>query len=146
MIFNTTLILFGVLTVLAAYFTNRVLQQRSFSILLGIFGLGILIDGVFAENVQLTIHLLGGIVALAGPIAAITVYRLREATPRYFQYFSVAMGIFVLVATLIFFITGPPGTLQSSAIGVGGLERIILYPLMIWQALLGMVFLARYRS
>jgi hypothetical membrane protein len=145
-IFNTTLTLFGVLSVPAAYFVNRSLRKRSFSILLGLFGLGVLVDGVVAENVQLAIHAVGGLVAFGtGAIAAITVYRLGEATPRYFQYASAGMGIISLVGTFIFVAT-PLGTLESSAIGAGGLERIILYPLMIWEALLGIIFLSRYRS
>ena len=143
-IFNTTLILFGVLSIPAAYFINRSLRKRFFSTLLGLFGLGVLIDGVFPEN-ELTIHLLGGLVAFGGVIAAITVYRLGEATPRYFQYSSAAIGIVSLVATLLLFAV-PLGTLESSVIGFGGLERIILYPLIIWEALLGIIFLAKYRS
>lgn len=93
-IFDATLILFGVLSVPAAYLMNRGLKKSPFSVLLALFGLGVLIDGVFAENVQPTIHLLAALVAfVTGPIAAITVYRLGDATPRYFQYFSAAVGI-----------------------------------------------------
>lgn len=145
-IFNTTLILFGVLTVPAAYFLNQGLRRKLFSALLAIFGLGVLIAGIFAENVQLTIHLLASIVAFgAAPIAAITIYRLGDATPRYFQYSSAAIGIVSLAATLIQ-IAVPFSALESSFIGFGGLERITLYPLIIWQGLLGTVFLARFRS
>jgi len=144
-IFNTTLILFGVLSVPAGYFVDRSLRKRFFSILLGLFGLGVLIDGVFAENVQLTIHGLGAFVALlTGVMAAITVYRLEEATPRYFQYSSAAIGIVSLAGTLTLGLV-PLGTLESSVIGFGGVERITLYPLIIWEALLGIVFLARQR-
>jgi len=143
-IFNTTLILFGVLSVPAAYFINRSLRKRFCSILLGLFGLGVLIDGVFAEN-ELTIHLLGGLVAfVTGAIAAITVYRLGEATPKLFQYSSAAIGIVSLIGTLVLALV-PIGTLESSFIGFGGVERITLYPLIIWEALLGIVFLARQR-
>ncbi len=116
-----------------------------FSILLGLFGFGVLIDGVFAENVQLTIHGLGALVALVtGAMAAITVYRLGEATPRYIQYFSGATGILSFVGTLILGLV-PIGTLESSFVGFGGVERITLYPLIIWEALLGIVLLTRQR-
>ena len=139
-IFDTTLILFGVLSVPAAYLVNRGLGKRPFSALLGLFGLGVLIDGIFAENVQLTIHALGGLVAfLTGATAAISVYRLGAVTPRYFQYLSAAIGIVSLVGTLIF-VAVPLGTLENSVVGGGGLERIIVYPLIIWETLLGIVF------
>ncbi len=129
----------------AAYFVNRSLRKRPFSALLGLFGLGVLIDGVFAENVQLTIHGLAAIVAfVTGAIAAITAYRLGEATPKLFQYSSAAIGIVSLIGTLVLALV-PIGTLESSFIGFGGVERITLYPLIIWEALLGIVFLTRYR-
>jgi hypothetical membrane protein len=144
-IFNTTLTLFGVLSIPAAYLVNRTLRKRPLSILLSLFGLGVLIDGVFAENVQLTIHALGGLVAFgAGALAAIAVYRLGEATPRSFQYFSAAIGIVSLAGALVLLLL-PLGTLENSFIGFGGVERITLYPLIVWEALLGIVFLAKYR-
>ena len=87
-IWNVTLSLFGILTVVAAYFIYRGLKNRLFCTFLGLFGLGALIAGVVPENTNLTTHGLGALVSfVAGAVAAITVYRLRLAS-RLFNRFD----------------------------------------------------------
>jgi hypothetical membrane protein len=145
-IWNVTLSLFGLLTVVAAYFTYRGLKNRVFSIFLGLFGLGALIAGVVPENVNLTTHGLGALLSfVAGAVAAITVYRLRLKTSRLFTIVSIILGT-ISIAGLILLIFVPFATLESSAIGHGGDERIIVYPLYVWEMILGAVLLTRKRT
>jgi hypothetical membrane protein len=140
-IWNVTLSLFGLLTVLAAYFIYRGLKNRLFCTFLGLFGLGALMAGVVPENVNLTAHGLGALVSfVAGGAAAITVYRLRLTTSRLFTIASIILGT-ISIAGLILLIFVPFATLESSAIGHGGDERIIVYPLYIWEMILGAVLL-----
>jgi hypothetical membrane protein len=145
-IWNVTLSLFGVLTVVAAYIIYRGLKNRIFSTFLGLFGLGALIAGVVPENVNLTTHGLGALVSfVAGAAAAITVYRLRLTTSRLFTIVSIILGT-ISIAGLILLIFVPFATLESSVIGHGGDERIIVYPLYVWEMILGAVLLKRKRT
>ena len=130
----------------AAYFTYRGLRNRVFSTFLGLFGLGALIAGVVPENVDLTTHGLGALVSfVTGAVAAITVYRLRLATSRLFTIVSIVLGV-ISIAGLILLIFVPFATLESSLIGHGGDERIIVYPLFVWEIILGAVLLTRKRT
>ena len=43
-------------------------------------------------------------------------------------------------------ISVPFATLESSVIGHGGDERVIVYPLMVWEIIFGAVLLTRKRT
>jgi len=137
MIWNTVLSLLGILTIASAYMIYRGLDNRFFSTLVGLFGLGALIAGVVPENVDLTTHGLGALVSfVAGAIVAVTVYRARLEAPPYFPYLSILFGI-ISLAGLAIMLSVSFATLESSAIGHGGDERIIVYPLLVWEIILG---------
>jgi hypothetical membrane protein len=129
----------------AAYFTYRGLKNRIFSTFFGLFGLGALIAGVVPENLDLTTHGLSSLVSfVAGALAAITVYRLRLGS-RLFTIVSIILGV-ISIAGIILSIFVPFATLESSAIGHGGDERIIVYPLYVWEIIFGAVLLTRKRT
>jgi hypothetical protein len=91
-------------------------------------------------------HGLGALVSfVAGAAAALTVYRLRLTTSRLFTIVSIILGT-ISLAGLILLIFVPFATLESSAIGHGGDERIIVYPLYVWEMILGAVLLTRKRT
>ena len=141
-IWNTVLSLVGILTIASAYMIYRGLGNRLFSSLVGLFGLGALIAGVVPENVGLTTHNLAARVSfVAEAIAAVTVYRVKLEAPPHFRYLSMLFGL-ISLAGLAIMLSLSFATLESSAIGYGGDERIIVYPLFIWETVLG-VFLIR---
>jgi len=136
-IWNTVLSLLGILTMASAYMIYRGLGNRLFSTLVGLFGLGALVSGVVPENVDLTTHGLGALVSfVAGAIAAVTVYRVKLEAPPYFRYLSILFGA-ISLAGLAIMLSVSFATLESSAIGHGGDERIIVYPLLVWEIVLG---------
>src|SRR5438105_2356187 len=136
-IWNTVLSLLGILTMASAYMIYRGLGNRLFSTLVGLFGLGALIAGVVPENVDLTTHGLGALVSfVAGAIAAVTVYRAKLEAPPYFRYFSILFGI-ISLAGLAIMLSVSFATLESSIIGHGGDERVIVYPLLVWEIVVG---------
>ena len=115
----------------------RGLGNRLFSSLVGLFGLGALIAGVIPENVDLTTHGLGALVSfVAVAIAAVTIYRVRLEAPPYFRYLSMLFGV-ISLAGLAIMLSVSFATLESSVIGHGGDERIIVYPLLAWEIVLG---------
>ncbi len=130
-IWNTVLSLVGILTIASAYMIYRGLGNRLFSSLVGLFGLGALIAGVVPENVGLTTHNLAARVSfVAEAIAAVTVYRVKLEAPPHFRYLSMLFGL-ISLAGLAIMLSRSFATLESSAIGHGGDERIIVYPLYI---------------
>jgi hypothetical protein len=82
---------------------------------------------------------------VAGALAAITVYRLRLATSRLFTIVSIILSI-ISIAGLILLLFVPFATLESSAIGHGGDERIVVYPLYVWELIFGAVLLKSTRT
>jgi hypothetical membrane protein len=137
--FIATMALSGILVLTATYLLWRVIERRRFLVALGIFGIGIVGIAVFPGNVA-TIHPLFALLCfLGGSIAAIMSRKILEAPLR---YFAVTLGSIALVATVLGLESlqdwGPQATL-----GVGGIERWIAYPVLLWLVLLGAVFMTR---
>ena len=131
----------GILSFASALLIYQALRNRLFSVLFGLWGLGALVAGVVPENVDLTTHGLSSIISfVGGAVAALTFYRLRLGTPRYFLYFPVILGAITLIGTLILLFV-PFATLEASAIGHGGMERIVVYPMIAWEIILGTILL-----
>ncbi len=70
------------------------------------------------------------------PIAAVTIYRVRLEAPPYFRYLSMLFGV-ISLAGLAIMLSVSFATLEGSVIGHGGDERIIVYPLLAWEIVLG---------
>lgn len=132
-----------------AYYLFRNTDRRRLAILNLLPGVGYLLAGLAPENVNLAIHSVGAL--LAFPLGAIVVtlsYRLIRGP---FKYFPVALGALSLVATFIIFvgyqIVGPCGTcsgqtgyqqsLDKLALGLGGWESLIIYPVLVWLIAFG---------
>ena len=140
-IWNTVLSLMGILSFASALLIYQALRNRLFSVLFGLWGLGAFVAGVVPENVDLTTHGLSSIISfVGGAVAALTFYRLRLGTPRYFLYFPAILGAITLIGTLILLFV-PFATLEASAIGHGGMERIVVYPMITWEIILGIILL-----
>ena len=135
-IFNPSIILFGLTILVSAYFIQREFRRGAITGFFVLAGLGPIGVGIFPENTFLVngvpvFHSIAAIVSfIFGGIAAITSYKI---TQRPFRYFSVILGIASLFALFLFGATGP-GYL---GIGVGGMERMIVYPNLIWTIGLG---------
>ncbi len=127
-LFNTSAFLLGLLTVGAAFFYDRVHGKRWLTALFVATGAGAMGVGLF----PLTFLLVHGAAALTafliGGIAAIATSRVLRGPLR---WVPVLMGIISLTA-LVLFAGG-----VSLGIGRGGMERMIAYPVLIWQAALG---------
>jgi hypothetical membrane protein len=88
---------------------------------------GTLIVSLFPENSVLAIHTLGSfIIFVFGAISAIYAYRFTKSP---FRYFSVLLGLISLVAI--------PLLADSSLLGYGGMERLVVYPYTIWGIAFG---------
>ncbi|AGN01225.1 hypothetical protein L593_06390 [Salinarchaeum sp. Harcht-Bsk1] len=131
-IFNATMLVSGALVLTAAFFLYRDGRRRALWLPLGVFGLGIFGVGVFPGDVTPWHGIFALLTFTSGGIAAALSAR---AVSKPFAYVCLLFGGFSL-ASLVYAIflgdTGPLGDLE-----LGGIERWVVYPLLVWVAGLG---------
>ncbi len=122
-LFNSSVLLLGAMVVGSAYFARRAFGSYLFTVLVGVAGLGVIGVGVFPETVRPT-HQIASIIGFifAGLAAVASVKFQRQPL----NYFSVLMGLVSLGAFLLFF------NRTYLGLGPGGMERIIVYPVLLW--------------
>lgn len=122
-IFNSSLIVLGILVVISAYFLQKAFGQKVFSILVLLAGFGATGVGLFPETTGI-IHLAFAFVTfIFMGLAALMSYRILQSP---LNYVSIILGVLSLV-DLILFVTG-----NNLGLGVGGMERMIMYPVLVW--------------
>ena len=141
--FNISVFLFGFLTLVATYFLQRAIQYRLLIVMIILMAFGAMGVGIFTSEVS-TIH---GVVSLMafgfGGLSAIVSFKISEMP---FSAISVALGLMTLGALSLFAVglvttdsltsNAPPPTSEFFlGIGPGGMERMILYPAVIWLIL-----------
>ena len=134
-IFNTTMLVTGLMIMAAAGFLYRASRRRAVTIALGILGLGIFLVGIFhghminGEFSNKGVHPIVAMVAfISGPIAALLSGRLTRGP---FRYIAGALGVIGLLAVIL------TGTLGDTHLGKGGIERWIAYPTILWLVAFG---------
>ncbi len=139
LMFIITMAVAGVLVLTATYLLGRVIERRRFIVALGLFGVGLVGIAVFPGNVAIIHPWFALLCFVGGSIAAILSRKVLDAPLR---YFAVALGSVALLATVLglesFENWGPQTTL-----GIGGIERWIAYPVLLWLVLLGAAFMTR---
>jgi len=123
LLFNSSIILLGVLLVGGAYFIQRALGSRLFSILLTITGVGAMGVGFFPKNFGIIHGIASLIIFLFGGASAIASYKLQKPP---LSYFSVLLGALSIGALVLF------GSGTYLGLGKGGMERMIAYPTLLW--------------
>jgi hypothetical membrane protein len=141
--FNTSVFLFGLLSLIATYFLQRAIRYRFLIVMIVLMAVGAMGVGIFTSEVS-TIH---GVVALMafgfGGLSAIVAFKISDNP---FSTISVTLGLMTLGALSLFaaglVTTGsltsnapPPSSEFFLGIGPGGMERMILYPALIWLIL-----------
>lgn len=126
-IFSTAMAVCGLLIVAASYCIHRAFRKWTITFSLGLFGAGVLGVGIFNGSYG-DIH---GIFALLaffmGGVTAISSFRVERAP---FSYFSVALGGIALLDLILYYIMGNAS--PFTILGLGGLERWIAYPILLW--------------
>jgi hypothetical membrane protein len=134
---ETAIFVFSICWILGAIYLFRNTGGRGLMILNLIPGIGFFLAGASPENVNLVIHSAGTIGFPLGAIAAILSYRMIRSP---FRYLSLALGTLSLVSTVMIFVgwkvvcgtCGYTAGLSQLALGLGGWESMIIYPLLIW--------------
>lgn len=123
-LFDTSICVLGIAVIIASYFLYKGFGSKAFSILTFLTGLGALLVGIFNESFSAIHTLVSALTFISGGLTAIVAFRY-ERMPM--NFFSVALGIFSL-ASLIVSVVVPNGF----GLGVGGIERMIVYPFLLW--------------
>lgn len=123
MIFNGSIIIGGALVLVSLYFLRSELHWKPFLVALGLSGIGMILVGTFTEQTGVVHSIVSAVAFISIGVAAILAYRIQKPP---LSYFSVILGVIGLVATAL---------LESNitlGIGVGGMERLIVYPVLFW--------------
>jgi len=132
-IFNPSIFILGVLTLISGYFVISKLHWRPQGILMLIAGAGGMGVGIFNETIRAA-HLTSAGLAFAGTaiLAIIFIQRIKGM----FGYFSVFLGVMGFVALVL--------TVSHVYLGLGegGMERMIAYPEIAFTLGLAGYFLA----
>jgi hypothetical membrane protein len=130
LLFNLTLVLTGVLTLVGGLLLHRTHERKLITVLFILAGMGAIGAGIFNLNSP-GIHGLFALLAfvtfnlLAITCAGMVIQPLKTL--------SIMLGVVGLIFVVFMFL-GDSGTLGSfGPIGHGGVERMIVYPVMIWM-------------
>jgi hypothetical membrane protein len=145
-IFNSALFLLGLLSIASAYLIYRALGRRLFPTLFGLFGVGTLLAGVFPETF-IIVHELASLLAfVCGGIAVLSSVNLGLEMPKFFRYVSVLLGVLALAALIPVVFSGPFMRLNNDfGIGPGGMERMVAYPIVLWDLTFGAYLMRPHR-
>jgi len=127
--FNSSIILTGIVVILLAFlFLKSAKKLLPFTALL-VFGIAIACVGVFPENVG-SMHIMAAMITFGlGALICIGSYWYSKKP---WSYLFVLLGIISILASTLYYFN------ITFGVGYGLLERIIVYPLLIWGILFGM--------
>ena len=141
-VFNSSAFLFGLLSLVGTYFLPRTVDFRCLTVLLVLMAVGAMGVGVFTSALT-TVH---GVVSLMafgfGGLSAIASFKVSKLP---LSVISVVLGVLMLGALSLFaaglVTTGslttsePPTSEFFLGLGAGGMERLIVYPALVWLVL-----------
>jgi hypothetical membrane protein len=122
-VFSSSIILLGVSILLGAYFLQKEFHWTPASALIGLAGVGALGVGLFPETTGIVHSLFSLMVFLFSGLSAIVAARFQKK-PLF--YLSIILGFATLIALLLY-VDG-----DYLGLGVGGMERMVVYPVLLW--------------
>ena len=133
LIWNSSVFLMGLLVLIGAYFLQRAFRFELLTVMLVLTGVGAMGVGVFTEAfgvlhmiVSLITFLFSGLSAIVSVLCS-RVHKF-PLVKMPFSALSIILGLMTLVALALF------GMGQYLNLGVGGMERMIAYPALMWGA------------
>ena len=131
MIFDTTMFIAGVLLLAGAFVLWRLYRDRVLTVVSTLFGAGALLVGIFPGNT--TPHPFVALIAFVfSALTAIAAFRVTSAP---FRFMSLSVGLLSLVALIATELGDNSPVVKS--IGIGGSERWVVFPMILWLAFFG---------
>ena len=131
-IFDLSMMAIGLLVLAASWFVQSALGRRSVTIPLAVLGAGALGVGLFPGNTGNPHAISAMVTFVSGGIAAISASRVTTAP---FRYVSIALGAISLLTLGSYMLVGEASPMF--VFGIGGLERWIVYPVVLWVTAFG---------
>ena len=123
MLFDTSIAVLGLFALLGAFFLHRAFGWAPATGLVALAGIGALGVGLFPETTGIWHSLFSLVVFLFAGLSAIVTYRFQKMP---MSVFSVILGVITLIALLLYV----PNYYEG--LGAGGMERMIVYPALLW--------------
>ena len=136
MIFDTTMLIAGVLLLAGAFALWRLYRNRLLTVMATLFGVGALGVGIFPGNT--TPHWFVAMIAFV--FSALTAIAAVRVTSAPFRFMSLAVGLLSLIALIVSFLGDSSPVAKS--IGIGGVERWVVFPMILWLVFFGGYLLA----
>jgi hypothetical membrane protein len=141
-VFNAAAFLFGLLTLSGVYFLPRTVEFQGVTVLLALMAVGAMGVGIFTSAFP-TIH--GAVSLMAFGFGGLSAIASWKATKTPLSVIGVILGVMTLGALALFasgmVTTGaltsrdPPASAYFLGLGPGGMERMIVYPALLWLTL-----------
>ncbi|MHA2060435.1 MAG: DUF998 domain-containing protein [Candidatus Ranarchaeia archaeon] len=131
-LYNSSLILFGILIMLGGFFVYRAFKTRWFAVLLVVTGIGAAGVGVFPTNIQPIHGIFQAIALIVGAIVAMWSYRYQRSP---FSHIAFVLGLLSLGSCILFFPymgLAMESTVRFLGLTKGSMERFVIYTLVIW--------------
>jgi hypothetical membrane protein len=122
-IFNSSVFLLGVLGFVGALYLWRGFRYRILPVFIGLTTLGAMGVGLFPETAGAIHPIISLVTFVFAGLSAIASYRMLKAP---LSYFSILLGVMTL-ASLALYVSD-----VFLGLGPGGMERMIVYPALIW--------------
>ncbi len=123
LIFNVSMFLLGLLVFLGSYFQQRAFNSMVFTVLLILTALGAMGVGLITKDLGLSHKIAAVFIFLFGGLSVIYSYKVMSNP---YSIIYVILGLISLIASALF------GLNQYMGLGAGGMERLIVYPILIW--------------
>jgi len=143
-IFNISIFVLGLIILFGTYLQMRNPEFKTLNILLVIMAVGTMGVGIFTKAFTL-IH--GATASVAFFFAALSAIASAKATKKPLSHISVVLGLLTLIALALYSLgIVTSGALTSSealdssfylGLGPGGMERLVVYPALMWLAAFG---------
>ena len=128
LIFDPSIILVGLVVLATAWFLLRAFKDRLVSVVVALAGVGAIAVGVFTESFGV-IHSLVSLWTFIF-IALSAILAMRIVRPP-FQYISVLLGLLSFAALGLYI------SKTYLGLGPGGMERMIVWPVLVWGLAFG---------
>jgi len=127
-IFDVSVLLLGLTVIAGAYFIQRIFRNKLFTALLSVSGAGVVAMALVA-NFSLQLHSIFAMVTfVALAVSAFMSYKFEKSP---LSYVSVVLGV-VMLSALVLFVLGQVNSGFYLGISIGGMERFIIYPALLW--------------
>jgi len=135
-LFNNSIIILGLLIILSAITFHSFHKNTVFTILMVLTGAGAMGVGLFPENINPYHEIFAGITFVFGGLSEI----LSFALVRFPMSIAVLFLGGLTLGSLVLFVLG-----AHLGLGPGGMERMIVYPVILWGAGFGGYLMASER-